>query len=957
MISNTQIADLLQNITIEDAPYVGNSIALLGHLVSEKLPIPGGFVLSYFVLQRFFDLTEIGLYYQKARLEEDSSHIFQVIRNTSFPKEIRDNISALYSKISGFSDATVSIRALILDDKSEELQHKPYEVYGIRGTESLIKAIHDIYIQILEDHQTKLSLFFDNVYKVVVIVQKLIQCEISGHVYTSEIVTHDNTKLHIDAYFGLYEEAEKLGLQPDLYIYDKISDKIEEKHISRQEYMLIRQQNSSEPIQKVDISPSWQKKQKLDDKYIIVLAKTGKIIEEELASPQHIIWSYEAGKIWIHFVENINKKQSIDSSHYVKKRVHLTLTNQTLQNQNSLNPLDTKKEHKNVLVDFVFNDKNMNDSINVKMAYFDNNNTNPDNTYDRKEVLLEGKHSAGTHEVSGIATLSHETAQPHNILILRGDESISSGLKVAGFIIEEDSEILADRLYEYFKVPVITGVPLVHKIIKEGEKISIDPTTHKIYEFIKTDAKKEYPDAFSKNSDKHSAGIEETKSATHSGIGFTNNIDQNETNVVHDTQHTFQSYDNSNQYNSINFGISPAYIRNERYDSKDQAMTQTPTAKIQKQENNTNTLLYEDSKVRIERKHPLKYPYNPKVAATPKKDLSQLLNLIDEDIDLYGIGTEKPQNSIVEGISEKDQMKLWGKSLEQIINSSKEVPTGVALEVLEETIQASNTIQQTSKELEFDREENYISQKMQHNKKQASQPEEFIPTATKVYVHLIDELIDQNKQNYDGVVFSSSKEPDIMLDMVETILDRIQDKEILLICPPYETKALDYLLQEIHRLRNQGYRNLSLITPDYRNKSSLIEFKKRITFAGLKRSSSFRVFANVSKTINVFRLQELNTDFIDGVYIDLFRIKMNMLGIEKDTASTRYVEGMKNLVKYISETLELKNRCLIDISGFRSPKKVVDHVSKFGFWGIACEQSVAHEVKQYIKYLEMSQLK
>lgn len=635
----------------------------------------------------------------------------------------------------------------------------------------------------------------------------------------------------------------------------------------------------------------------------------------------------------------------------------MTLANNSLENQNNLTTSDSREERKDVLVNFVFNDKDMKDTRNTITNYFNDKNMNTDGTNEKKEVLLEGKHYAGTEEVLGIATLSHEKAQPHHIVILRGDENISSSLKVAGFIIEEDSEILANRLYEYFKAPVITGVPLVHKIIKEGEKISIDPTTGRIYEFVKTDTKQVDQDASSDNSQNHITKIEETESTANIDIGVPNEIDQNRATALHHMLDTQQHYESDAEYDSEHLGVHPTYIYNETENPKKQHSTKTHIAGPQTKENPNNTILYEDSKVRIERKHPLQYPHNPRVSTTPKKDLSQLLNLIDEDVDFYNISSETPQNSIVEGISEKDQMKLWGKSLEQIINSSKEVPTDVALEVLEEAIQTSTTIQQTSKELEFDREEDYILQKMHHNKKHSSQPEEFIPTATKVYVHLIDELIDPNRQNYDGVIFSSTKEPDIILEMMETLLDRIQDKEILLICPPYETNALDYLLQQIYRLRNQGYRNLSLITPDYRNKASLIAIKKRIGFAGLKRSASFRIYANVSKTINVFRLPELNTDFIDGVYIDLFRIKMNMLGIEKNTASTRYVEGMKNLVKYISETLKIKHRSIVDISGFRNTKKVVNHVCKLGFWSVACEQSVTNEVKHYIKDLEMSQLK
>jgi hypothetical protein len=83
---------------------------------------------------------------------------------------------------------------------------------------------------------------------------------------------------------------------------------------------------------------------------------------------------------------------------------------------------------------------------------------------------------------------------------------------------------------------------------------------------------------------------------------------------------------------------------------------------------------------------------------------------------------------------------------------------------------------------------------------------------------------------------------------------------------------------------------------------------------------------------------------------------MNMLGVEKLSASTKYVEGMKNLVSYIHENMVLEGRSLVNITGFENYKKVVENISNYKFWGIVCEQNLTSEVKRHISSLEQKVL-
>ncbi len=945
MIDNSKPIQLLQNISLDDINSIGKSITVLAKFLQEKLSIPNGFIISRFGFNQYLDLTDLHKYFQTSSKDNDRADLGHAFEASTLPDQLKLEILNAYSKISGFTDAFVNLKGLILDKNSNELSHRTYNGFDIRGEKELVKAIEELYKEIVMDNVNVIEKFFTGEFTIVLSVQKSIQAEASGLMYTSDIITKDNARLIVEALYGLESGAALDGLVPDQYIFDKNTNTIKEKHISTQENMIVRQPGSTNTTQKVAISPAWQKRQKIDDKHIIVLAKTGLIIEEELNEPQIISWAYESGKIWITFVESSLK---IEPFEIKKPSLQQTIDAEI---ENSLNGTDLNvhipeevAKNKAVLVDLILKDNKQEIKETPKM-----DTQNSINKKFQKEPLLEGAFGSGK-DAQGEVVFAPEEAHISNILVLKGDEDISSGLKVAGFIIEDESEILAERLYEYFKVPVITGVPLARKILKEGEKIIIDGSNNHIYELVAySEQLGEVQMSFTTVSEE-----KQSKSSFSFPVERSKNIEiqtQLSPKFLDDDEPDIEVIENDkvSESRSILSDISEVHI--EQAAKKMPSLQTTSTLK---------STLYEDQKVKIERK-PIQTSFKSverEKETDDSKDLSKLLDLVQEDSheEIEEVINEKAQSDKeeVRGLNKNDQFKVWGKSLEKIISASKNVAPSTALHALEHVIDDSQDIIGESKEYTFDEEEKFIASKAVEviPERTARKRQEFVPTATKVYAQLIDETLDEDIENFDGIVFTSTYEPEILIQYLEKTLEHSNEKEVLVIAPPYEEDALHKFFKSIYNIRNKGYRNISLILPDYRNKKEIAEYKKVLSISGLRRTSTFEVFANLSRTINVFRIDELDEEIIDGVYVDLFRLKMNMLGVEKLTASTKYVEGMKNLVTYIHDNMKLEGRSLINITGFDSYKKVLDNLSNYKFWGIVCEQKLVNVVKLQVHKLE-----
>ncbi|MBA7697935.1 Phosphoenolpyruvate synthase [subsurface metagenome] len=132
-------------------------------------------------------------------------------------------------------------------------------------------------------------------------VQKMVESEASGVIFTIEPVTSDTSKIIIEAVFGLGEAIVSGEVTPDLYIIDKDGLKISTKKIGKQEWQLIRNPaaDDKEANIQVPLPPSVQTQQKLTDDDIIQLARLGKQIEDHYEFPQDIEWAKEDKKLFI----------------------------------------------------------------------------------------------------------------------------------------------------------------------------------------------------------------------------------------------------------------------------------------------------------------------------------------------------------------------------------------------------------------------------------------------------------------------------------------------------------------------------------------------------------------------------------------------------------------------------------------------------------------------------------
>ena len=131
---------------------------------------------------------------------------------------------------------------------------------------------------------------------VAVVIQKMVQSEISGICFTVHPVTKDKNQMVIEAGFGLGEFIVGGLITPDTYVVHKNNFSIADISISFQTAKLIK---TAKGNLKKKLTKAQGNKQKLPEEQIVILAKICAHIEKHYRHPQDIEWAYEKGKFYI----------------------------------------------------------------------------------------------------------------------------------------------------------------------------------------------------------------------------------------------------------------------------------------------------------------------------------------------------------------------------------------------------------------------------------------------------------------------------------------------------------------------------------------------------------------------------------------------------------------------------------------------------------------------------------
>lgn len=291
-----------------DVAIAGGKGASLGEMTQAKIPVPPGFV----ILANAFDifLENTGLDSKITNILNNVSHedfdsvekaselIQSLILNSKFPQNISDLVDKSFVEL----DAKfVAVRSsATAEDGALAAWAGQLESYLNTTKETLDENIKKCWASLF----TPRAIFYrfekelnDQKISVAVVVQKMINSDVSGVAFSVHPVTQDKNQLIIEAGYGLGEAVVSGQITPDSYVVEKKEDMILEINIAKQITMLVKKiQGGNEWL---DVIPELQESQKLSGQQIINLSKLIIEIENHYGFPCDIEWAMENSIFYI----------------------------------------------------------------------------------------------------------------------------------------------------------------------------------------------------------------------------------------------------------------------------------------------------------------------------------------------------------------------------------------------------------------------------------------------------------------------------------------------------------------------------------------------------------------------------------------------------------------------------------------------------------------------------------
>jgi pyruvate,water dikinase len=309
---------IFKQISKKDVGIAGGKGASLGEMTKAGMAVPPGFVVLADAFDRFVQETEIDADIEAIikkvnhkdvnSVDKASAEIRDLILDEKMPADIKKEILSEFKKL---KSKFVAVRSsATAEDSSVASWAGELETYLNVDEKKLVDSVKKCWSSLFTPraifyrfekklHKQKVS--------VAVVVQKMVQSEISGICFTVHPVTKDYNQMVIEAGFGLGEAIVGGMVTPDTYVIHKKDFSILDINVSEQTFAIVK---TGEGNINKKLPVKIGGKQKLTGKQILELAKICKNIERHYGCPQDIEWAYEKKKFYI--TQSRHKSKSRD---------------------------------------------------------------------------------------------------------------------------------------------------------------------------------------------------------------------------------------------------------------------------------------------------------------------------------------------------------------------------------------------------------------------------------------------------------------------------------------------------------------------------------------------------------------------------------------------------------------------------------------------------------------------
>ncbi|MFA9472630.1 MAG: PEP/pyruvate-binding domain-containing protein, partial [Deltaproteobacteria bacterium] len=297
-----------------DTPIAGGKGANLGEMTAAGLPVPEGFVVTGQAYlhaldaagcrQRVLDIVANADIDDSGALKLVSDELRASVQSAGVPDDVQLAVMAAFKELG--EGARVAVRSsATAEDTAEASFAGMNESFTNVVEETLIQRLLDCWASLWGSRVVayRHSLGLSDEPTIAVVVQRMVDSETSGVMFTVDPISQDRGRMLIEGAYGLGEVVVGGQVEPDTYFVSRSRDPsaaevgLSSARIGSKAYKIVHQSDGSEA--RLEVPQAERELRLLDDAQVLELASLGLRIEEHYGSPQDVEWAFENGKAYV----------------------------------------------------------------------------------------------------------------------------------------------------------------------------------------------------------------------------------------------------------------------------------------------------------------------------------------------------------------------------------------------------------------------------------------------------------------------------------------------------------------------------------------------------------------------------------------------------------------------------------------------------------------------------------
>jgi pyruvate,water dikinase len=287
---------------------VGGKGANLGELTAAGLPVPPGFVVTAPAYLAAMDAAGVRAELAQrgaaadvrdtAGLATASAGLQALVGGAGMPSPMRAEVLAAYHRLGDAVRVAVRSSATAEDSAGSSFAGMNETFTNIAGDDALIDAIvrcwQSVWGARVVSYRNSQGL--DAEPAIAVVVQRMVDAERSGVMFTADPSTQDTARIVVEGAFGLGEVVVGGQVEPDTYVLSKDGPRLLEARIGVKTHKLER--DPAGTTRRVELDADTRTRRVLSDAEVTEVAAMGLRIERHYGSPQDIEWAFQDGTLY-----------------------------------------------------------------------------------------------------------------------------------------------------------------------------------------------------------------------------------------------------------------------------------------------------------------------------------------------------------------------------------------------------------------------------------------------------------------------------------------------------------------------------------------------------------------------------------------------------------------------------------------------------------------------------------